>query len=351
MIHPHSLTNEQLAGQRLMVGFKGKVLDDALRFMITKLCVGGLVLFRRNVTNPSQLSELCQNAQDLATQIGNPPLLIAIDQEGGPVARLDPPFTVFPGNLAIGNARSIMAARKFGEITAKELKEVGITLNFAPVLDVIPEGFDSSIMADRAFGNSPGLAGDLGKTVIESLQENGVGATAKHFPGIGRTTIDSHADLPFLETKGHILDSLDLIPFKAAIQSNVAAVMLSHVVYTDLDPTWPASLSSIIAKKLLRNTMGFKGVSITDDLDMGAIDKHFDVDTFVERICDAGIDIALICHDQHKIETTHAKLLKAIQTSDHVKKLSLKSVGRILRLKAEYPPLTHHRNNLNGAHP
>ncbi len=297
-------------------------------------------MFRRNVTNPSQLSELCQDAQDLATQRGNPPLLIAIDQEGGPVTRLDPPFTVFPGNLAIGNARSIVAARKFGEITAKELREVGITLNFAPVLDVIPEGFDSSVMAGRAFGNSPGLAGDLGKTVIESLQENGVGATAKHFPGIGRTTLDSHADLPFLKTKGHILDSLDLIPFKAAIHSNVAAVMLAHVVYTDLDPTWPASLSTIIAKELLRDTMGFKGVSITDDLDMGAIDKHFDVDTFVERICDAEIDIALICHDQHKIEATHSKFLKAIQTSDHVKKHSLKSVRRILRLKTEYPPPT-----------
>ena len=338
MTHTHSLTDEQLAGQRLMVGFKGKVLDDALRFMITRLCVGGLVLFRRNVTNPSQLSELCQNAQDLATQRGNPALLIAIDQEGGPVNRLDPPFTVFPGNLAIGNARSTIAARKFGETTAKELKEVGITLNFAPVLDVIPEGFNSSVMADRAFGNSPGLARDLGKTIIESLQENGLGATAKHFPGIGRTTIDSHKDLPFLETKSHILDSLDLIPFKAAIQSNVAAVMLSHVVYTDLDPTWPASLSSIIAKELLRDTMGFKGVSITDDLDMGAIDKHFNVNTFVERICDAEIDIALICHHQHKIEATHAKLLKSIQTSDNISKHNLKSVERILKLKEKYPP-------------
>jgi beta-N-acetylhexosaminidase len=337
MFELDSLTDEQLAGQRLMVGFKGQVLDDALRSMISELCVGGLILFKRNVSDPSHLTDLCQSAQAFATESGNPPLMIAIDQEGGPVARLGPPFTVFPGNRVIGNARSRQAATEFGKITARELKGVGITMNFAPVLDVVPEGLDSSVMAERVFGGEPDLVADLGKTVIESLQENGVAATAKHFPGIGRTTVDSHVDLPILDTERHVLDSSDLVPFRAAIRCGVEAVMLSHVVYGTIDPEWPASLSSVIAKDLLRKTMGFKGITLTDDLDMGAIDKHFDANTFVKRISDAEIDIALICHDRAKIEAAYGLLLKAIKGSDEVRGKTVASVQRILNLKEKYP--------------
>lgn len=332
------MTDEQLAGQRLMVGFEGKALDDALRFMIREMRVGGLILFKRNVSDPSQLTELCRAMQAFAAQNGSPPLMIAIDQEGGPVARLSAPFTVFPGHRAIGEAGSEAAARDFGTITARELKKVGINMNLAPVLDVIPKGLDSAVMADRVFGDRPELVADLGKTVIDSLQNNGVAATAKHFPGIGRTTIDSHIDLPFLDTGRHILESSDLLPFRAAILSGVEAVMLSHVVYKDLDPSWPAGLSSVIARDLLRETLGFKGVTITDDLDMGAIDKHFDVDTFVTRICDAEIDITLICHDRDKVETTYSTLLKAIQQSDDIRRKTVVSVRRILNLKDNYAP-------------
>ena len=337
MFEVNALTDEQLAGQRLMVGFKGTVLDDELRSMINEIRVGGLVLFKRNVSDPSHLSSLCQSVQAFATKTGNPPLVIAIDQEGGPVARLGPPFTVFPGNRAIGKARSEEAAREFGTTTARELKGVGITMDFAPVLDVVPEDLDCAVMVERVFGDSPELVAELGTTVIESLQENGVAATAKHFPGIGRTTVDSHMDLPILETERDILDSSDLVPFRAAIRCNVEAVMLSHVVYSDLDPEWPASLSSVIAKELLRETMGFKGIVITDDLDMGAIDKHFEVNTFVERISGAEIDIALICHDQVKAEAAYGALLKAIKRSEDVRRRTLASVQRILNLKEKYP--------------
>jgi beta-N-acetylhexosaminidase len=337
MYKADSLTDEQLAGQRLMVGFKGKELDDELVSLIREIRVGGLILFKRNVSDPSQLARLCGAAQAVALEKGNLPLTIAIDQEGGPVARLGPPFAVFPGQRAIGDARSETAARDFGTITAGELKGVGINLNFAPVLDVVPKGLDSPVMTDRVFGDSPDLVANLGKMVIESLQENGVAATAKHFPGIGRTIVDSHEDLPFLDTEHHVLNSIDLVPFKAAIRTRVEAVMLSHVVYKDLDPTWPAGLSSIIAKDLLRETMGFEGVTITDDLDMGAIDKHFDVGTFVKRICRAEIDIALICHDRQKIEATYEEMLNAIRRSEDVRNKTVSSVQRILNLKERYP--------------
>ena len=331
-----SFTDEQLAGQRLMVGFHGKVLEDDLRFMISNMCIGGIILFKRNVSDPSQVAELCEAAQAHAVDSGNPPLIIAIDQEGGPVARLGPPFTVFPGNRSIGAARSEDAAREFATVTARELKGVGITMNLAPVLDVAPHGFDS-VMADRVFGEDPELVADLGRLVIETLQNNGVPATAKHFPGIGRTTLDSHADLPYVDVKRQVLDETDLIPFRAAIGSGVEAVMLSHVVYQDLDAQWPASLSSIIAKDLLRDTMGFKGITMTDDLDMGAVDKHFDIETMVKRVSDAEIDIALICHDRLKIGKAYRALIEAVRESGDSRKRASESVERVLNLKRKYP--------------
>lgn len=330
-----SLTDEQLAGQRLVVGFRGKALDDDLRFMIREMHVGGLILFKRNVSDPSQVSELCQAAQACAVESGKPPLVIAIDQEGGPVARLGPPFTVFPGNRAIGAARSEKAAREFATITARELKGVGITVNLAPVLDVAPQGLNS-VMADRVFGEEPELVACLGKAVIETLQNNGITATAKHFPGIGRTTADSHVDLPYLDVDRRLLDSTDLVPFSAAIEGGVEAVMLSHVVYRDLDSAWPASLSTVIARDLLREAMGFKGITMTDDLDMGAIDKHFDVETTVRRISDAEIDIALICHDRLKMENAYQALLKAVRESEDARKKATASAQRILNMKRRY---------------
>ena len=331
----NSMTDEQLAGQRLMVGFKGEVLDDDLRFLIRDMCAGGLILFKRNVSDPAQLSELCEAAQTCAVESGNSRLMIAIDQEGGPVARLGPPFTVFPGNRVIGEARSEKDAKEFATVTARELRGVGITMNLAPVLDVASFGVNA-VMEDRVFGEEPELVAHLGIAVIDTLQENGIAATAKHFPGIGRTTVDSHADLPYLDVERQVLDATDLVPFRAAIGGGVEAVMLSHVVYQDLDPQWPASLSSIIAKDLLRQTMGFKGIAMTDDLDMGAVDKHFDVETMVKRISEAEIDIALICHDRMKVEKAYGALIEAARESEDSKRKATASVQRILNLKQKY---------------
>jgi beta-N-acetylhexosaminidase len=335
MYDADSLSPEQLAGQRLMVGFHGQVLDDDLRFMIRDLRVGGLILFKRNVSDPSQVAELCEEAQASVLDSGNPPILIAIDQEGGPVARLGPPFTVFPGNRAIGAAGSEDSAKEFGTVTAKELKGVGINMNLAPVLDVAPPGFDS-VMGDRVFGEDPELVASLGKTVIRSLQDNGLPATAKHFPGIGRTTLDSHADLPHLDTEEDVLHETDLVPFRVAIEHGVEAVMLSHVVYKAFDAEWPASLSSVIAKGVLRESMGFGGIIMTDDLDMGAIEKHFDIETAIRRISDAEIDIALICHNRQKIEMAHQVLLEAIGETEESRRKAAACVQRILNLKQKY---------------
>jgi beta-N-acetylhexosaminidase len=220
-------SDEQLAGQRLMVGFEGTECSRELEFLIDEIKVGGIILFTRNLLDPRQIKHLCLSAQEYARSRGQPPLLIAIDQEGGQVARLKKPFTRFAGNPGM---ESRLDAERFAQITAAELAEVGINMNMAPVLDVAFGG-PESIMAGRSFGRDPLWVSDLGTTVIEHLQQNGIMSVAKHFPGIGRTTLDSHLDMPDLDIDLNTLKTTDLLPFEAAIQSKVAGIMLAHIRY------------------------------------------------------------------------------------------------------------------------
>ena len=222
---PCEWSEERSAGQRLMAGFHGTRFSGELERLVAGLKVGGLILFKRNVESPAQLTALCRAAQDCARDCGQPPLIISIDQEGGPVARLGPPFTRFPGNPSIADERQ---ADDFAEVCARELAGVGVNMNLAPVVDVAPAGFDS-VMRGRMFGADPERAGALGAAVIGGLQSRGVMAVAKHFPGIGRTTLDSHQELPVFDQDSESLETFDLIPFRRAIEAGVAAVMLSHI--------------------------------------------------------------------------------------------------------------------------
>jgi beta-N-acetylhexosaminidase len=325
-------SDKQLAGQRLMLGFEGTELNEDLKFLIGELKVGGIILFTINIESPDQIKDLCRSIQDYARGCGQPPLFIAVDQEGGQVARLKEPFTIFPGNP---HMKSDKDAVDFAEITAAELTQVGINMNMAPVMDVSPEGSDS-IMAKRTFGDNPARVARLGVKVIEHLQLNDIMAVAKHFPGIGRTTLDSHLDLPVLHDDLSALEQFDLIPFEAGIQSGVSGVMLSHIFYTKLDPRWPASLSPLIANTLLRKQMGFDGLVLTDDLDMGAIIKHYDIQSAIQQILAADIDLALICHKGPNIEIAYEEILKEITDSPEVKQRGIESVERIMRMKKTY---------------
>lgn len=328
----HALSAEALAGQRLMVGFDGTELDSDLKYLIDTIKVGGIILFQRNIETPEALRSLCRSAQRHAAACGQPPLFIAIDQEGGRVARLKKPFTEFDGNPSM---KTVADALSFAEITADELKDVGINMNFAPVLDVAPKEIDS-IMASRAFGHDPDWVSLMGETVIRRLQEKGIMAVAKHFPGIGRTVLDSHLDLPVLEAGFSDLQAIDLRPFKRAIEIDVAGVMLSHIHYPLLDPDWPASLSPLIAGNLLREKLRYDGVVMTDDLDMGAIVKHFGFKGAVSQVIAAGIDLVLICHRSDKIETGLETILAQGTRSRKEETLARASVERILRLKRRY---------------
>ncbi|MBU3948450.1 MAG: beta-N-acetylhexosaminidase [Proteobacteria bacterium] len=323
---------EQIAGQRLMVGFDGTTLARELMFLIDTVKVGGLILFSANIETPEQIKNLCDSAQAYARSCNQPPLIISIDQEGGQVVRLkEPLFTRFSGNPEMKSEKDAVI---FAQTTANELLEVGINMDMAPVVDVAPEGI-KSIMAGRAFGCDPYWVSKMGVTVIENMQAKKIMAVAKHFPGIGRTVPDSHIELPILDTKLNDLESFDLIPFYAAIRHNVSAIMLSHILYTKIDEKWPASLSEKIARELLRDHMGYEGIVMTDDLDMGAI-NNIDIKTVIKQILYAGIDMALICHAGPNIEYSFEEILKNMRDSKAIEREAEKSVRRILMCKGKY---------------
>ncbi len=328
----YSLSDDQLAGQRLIVGFDGYDLNPDLKYYIDTLKVGGIILFSRNILSSRQLTKLCKSVQTYAKSCGQPPLFISIDQEGGAVARLKEPYTRFPGNP---NMEGIEDAFKFGQITSAELNETGINMNMAPVMDVAPKDF-KSIMTDRMFGSDPEWVSKLGGAVIESLQKGGVMAVAKHFPGIGRTTLDSHLDLPVLDLALRDIEKFDILPFKAAIEKKVTGIMLSHIRYDKIDKAWPASLSCVIARDMLRKDLGFQGLVITDDLDMGAIERHYDIELSVDRIFKADIDIALICHPSPKITRAFEVFKRKIQDKENLGQKFMTSVARILEIKKQW---------------
>ncbi len=324
-------TIERIAGQRIMAGFHGTDLNHDLRFLIDTIGVGGIILFSRNITGRQQLKTLCRSAAEYARSCDLPPLLIAIDQEGGTVARLKgPDFTEFKGAPFIRDGQD---ADAFAHITAKELCAAGINMNMAPVMDVAPPGFDS-IMSKRVFGGDPRRVGKIGCTVIRGLQDRGIMAVAKHFPGIGRTTLDSHMQRPDLDASMDSLEAFDLIPFHDAVAVGVSGIMLSHVRYTGIDPVWPASLSPAIAESLLRNKMSYKGVVLTDDLEMGAICNHYDTETIMRQVMDAGIDIALICKTKEVIMDAFDAMCRQIRDRLVFREKADGSDSRIRALKA-----------------
>ncbi|MBR9979550.1 MAG: glycoside hydrolase family 3 protein [Desulfatitalea sp.] len=323
---------DPLAGQRLMVGFSSTTLDDELKYAIDTLRVGGLILFTCNIQSPNQIQDLVGAAQDYAARCGLPPLFVAIDQEGGVVARLKPPFTQFPGNPSMTTEAD---AIHFACTTARELKQIGVNMDMAPVLDVAPPQ-GPSIMAKRVFGSDPAWVARMGQVVIRQLQSEGIMAVGKHFPGIGRTVLDSHLELPDLDIDARRLADRDLIPFQVAAQAEVSGIMLSHIRYLQIDPRWPASLSVAVAHDLLRDSMGYQGLVLTDDLDMGAVAKHYTMADIVDRCLEASVDLLLICHSGPNIAAAQQAVARLIRQSEAMALRHAASIERIQRAKARY---------------
>ena len=323
------VTLREKIGQLFMLGIHGTEPSKELRDLFKTYHPGGVILFSRNLEDPEQAAHLTNALQKLALKM---PLLVSIDQEGGRVARLPKGFTLFPGQGALGRADVTDLAYAFAEVTALELRAIGVNMDLAPVLDVNTNP-RNPIIGDRSFGHDPELVETLGLAVIAGLQDNGVLACGKHFPGHGDTAADSHKELP---TVSHGLDRLraiELRPFVHCFQNGMAAVMMAHVRYPALDPDSPATLSPAILTDLLRTQLHFKGLVLTDDLEMHAILDHYGIEEAAIRALQAGADILLICKDHERQVAAMEAVHRAVQNGD-IPELQIEhAVLRILEAK------------------
>ncbi|MFQ5454699.1 MAG: beta-N-acetylhexosaminidase [Nitrospirota bacterium] len=287
---------KEMAGQLLMLGFNGDTPSKGIIRLIKKGYLGGVILFKRNLCDPFQIASLCNSLQRLT---GDIPLFVSIDHEGGRINRLSLPFTQLPANSILGRYHSIEEVYKIGRLMARELKAVGINMNFAPVLDINTNP-SNPVIGDRAFGDNPDIVSTLGLALISGLQDNGMIACGKHFPGHGDTDADSHSELPRLTHNIKRLIQTEMVPFQYAVRNNLHTIMTAHIIYDKLDERYPATLSKKIITDILRRDMGFNGVVITDDLSMKAISENFSREETIVKCIDAGCDIILISQDREE---------------------------------------------------
>ena len=292
-------------GQLLIAGFDGQQVPAELRSIAREFGLGGVILFARNIADPEQVAELCFEASRLVPEL---PLWVSVDQEGGRVARLKAPFTEWPAMATLGRSGDVLLAARFARALAAELRAVGITLDYAPVLDIHTNP-KNPVIGDRALSEKAGEVARLGAAIIEALQSEGVAACGKHFPGHGDTQTDSHLELPLVEHPIERLRAVELVPFRAAVSAGVATIMTAHVFMPALDETRPATLSRRVVFDLLRQELRFEGVILSDDLEMKAIASTYAVPAAAVLAIEAGCDGVLICSGDH---ATQAAALEAL---------------------------------------
>lgn len=319
-------------GQLFMLGFTGTAVTPEVAELLATCKPGGVILFSRNLESVEQIVAL---TNDLERRAPRPPLLVAIDQEGGRVCRLPAEFTIFPACRRLARCESSELAYAAAAVTAAELRAVGITMNMAPVLDVDTNPANP-IIGDRSFGGDPELVCELGLATVFGLQNGRVVACGKHFPGHGDTAADSHLALPVVAAPRERLEGVELRPFRAAVARGLAAVMTAHVLYPALDEKLPATLSPAILTGLLRQGMTFDGLVLTDDLEMRAITDHYGVGEAAVRAIQAGADILLVCKDRDRAVAAVEAVERAV-TDGAVPEARIEdSLRRIARVKERF---------------
>lgn len=327
------MTLEQLAGQLIWGGWGGQggeptEYDPHARYLVEELQVGALVLLGRNAESPEQVAELTRTLQSRAEI----PLLIAIDQEGGRVARMPLPGFTFPGARALGAIDDPEVTRRVSRAIGEQLLAIGINTNFAPTLDV-NNNPRNPIIGVRAYGETPESVTRHGLATIRGFEDAGVVPVVKHFPGHGDTSGDSHLELPCLPITRERLEAVELPPFRAAIEAGVTAVMTTHILFPALDPRLPSTLSSRILTGLLREELGFDGLIVTDCLEMKGIADHWSPEETAVLCLEAGADALLVCHTRETQERMHAALCEGVRTGRLTEERLHQSAERMRRAR------------------
>ena len=323
---------EALVGRRLMFGLPGPDLTEADVRLFRDTQAGGIMLYRRNFETPERLARLISGLEEALGRR----LLIATDHEGGRIIMLGRSVTIFPDNLTAGTAGEVSFVNRQGLFEGRELRRLGVDVNFSPVLDVLTERYSPNI-GIRSYGKDPDLVARYGVARIRGLQTAGISACAKHFPGKGHAPVDAHLGLPVIDSDWPEMRAGHLPPFVAAIEAGVHCIMTSHPLYPRLDPAprTPATFSRPIVEGYLRGELGYRGVIVSDDLEMGAIGELCPIGQATVRAAGAGHDLLLVCHTPARQREAHAALLEAYRTESLPRRDLEASVARLDALQAK----------------
>lgn len=327
-------TLEAKIGRVLVVGFAGLTAPDYVLDWLATERIGGVILFRRNIANPEQLTALVQSCHEAAPR----PILVAIDQEGGRVARLHHGngFTESPGAMALAATGSEAIAESVSAVLAAEMRAMGINWVLAPVVDIAHDK-TNFVIGTRALGTDSEQVARLACAEVRGFQQAGVPATAKHFPGHGNTPVDTHEALAVVSGSVDYLWEHDLIPFRATVAAGVASVMVSHVKFEALDADYPATLSPRITTDLLRGEIGFEGMACSDCMEMKAITDHYGAGESAVLGILAGLDVLFFSHTQAYQAEAFEAILNAVRNGRISESRLDEAIARIDRMLAAYP--------------
>ena len=322
-----SMSQTEKLGQMVMIGIQGTKVDDDSLYMLHQFHMGGVILFDRNMDSPEQVKQLTSDLQAQSNE--KVPLFIGIDEEGGDVVRMAEKLTPPPSQKEIGATGDIEQARTWAIKTAKSLKDMGINVNFAPVADI---GSNDK----RSYSTDANTVIDFVRAATKGYQQENIIYSLKHFPGIGKGKVDSHVDSSSIDVAKEVLMTEDILPFKTIIDENEPNdyfILVSHLKYPALDEEYPARLSSKIMTDLLRNVLGYKGIIITDDMEMGAVANHNDFRSIGVKAVKAGVDIVLVCHEYQHQQEVYLGLLDAVNSGEISQERIDESVKRIIKVK------------------
>ena len=311
----------------MMIGIYGYEIDDNISFMLNQYHCGGIILYDRNMKSKAQVKNFLADLQSKSAE--SVPLFISIDEEGGRVARMKHEMKAAPSQEELGNTGEPETAKIWAETTAKELKSLGINVNFAPVADVgTPD--------TRSFSTDPSTVATFLDSAAKGYEKENLIYCLKHFPGIGKRTSDPHQEISSIDVSRETLEKEDIFPFKFIIdkhQQDKFMIMISHLKYPALDEENSATLSYEIMTNLLRKQFNFDGIIITDDLEMGAISNHNTFTSVGVKAIKAGADILLVCHDYQHEQEVYLGILEAVQNGEISEDRINDSVRRILKVK------------------
>ncbi|TYP75588.1 beta-N-acetylhexosaminidase [Paenibacillus methanolicus] len=325
------MTLEERIGQLIVAGVDGTAADAGAKRMIRDQHVGGVIFYKDNLASAESVIRYV-NQLKAWNAGGAAPLLLSVDQEGGKVSRL-PELKKLPNARVIGDTGDAGLAEDVGEILARACLQLGLNVDFAPVLD-INSNPANPVIGGRAFGSGEKIVTEMGLATMKGIRSQGVIPVVKHFPGHGDTAVDSHLDLPVVNKGLDELKAFEWKPFEAAIQEGAGAVMVAHILFPKIDPDYPASLSKTIVTDQLRGMLGFQGVVITDDLTMGAIADHYGIGEAAALSVKAGADLVLIAHKYGNVDKAIAAIAASVKRGELTEARLNESVLRVLRMKA-----------------